>query len=410
MVWSSCVMNRIIIVGAGQAGGQVAASLRQQKYNGEIIVFGDEPHPPYQRPLLSKQYLSSDDAEDRVFLRADKFYKDHNIDLRVSEKISEINPKSKTVTTDKGEAIEYQDLILATGSRPRKLKITGSDLQGIHYLRTLDDVNSIKAEMQTGEKLVIVGGGYIGLEVASVAVTAGMDVAVIETEDRILKRVTTPEMSEFYHQLHTDRGVTIHLQTSVSGFEGEDRVNSVLCGDDKIEADVVIVGIGVIPNIELAEAAGIECNNGIVTNDRCETELDHIYAAGDCSNHPNPILGRRLRLESVPNAMEQAKVVAANIMEKDKSYSAVPWFWSDQYEHKLQMVGFSSDGEKQVLRGDKGKKQFAIFYLRDDRLVAVDAVNSARDFMAGRQLYGREFDAVKLQDTAAEVKDCLIRN
>jgi len=202
-------MNRIIIVGAGQAGGQVAASLRQQKYNGEIIVFGDEPHPPYQRPLLSKQYLSSDDAEDRVFLRADKFYKDHNIDLRVSEKISEINPKSKTVTTDKGEAIEYQDLILATGSRPRKLKITGSDLQGIHYLRTLDDVNSIKAEMQTGEKLVIVGGGYIGLEVASVAVTAGMDVAVIETEDRILKRVTTPEMSEFYHQLHTDRGVTI---------------------------------------------------------------------------------------------------------------------------------------------------------------------------------------------------------
>lgn len=401
-------MSKTIIIGAGQAGGQAAASLRQQKYQGEIILFGDEPYPPYQRPLLSKQYLSSEEAEDRVFLRADKFYQDHNISLRTSETISEIDPESKTVTTDKGETIEYQDLILATGSRPRKLKITGSDLLGIYYLRTLDDVNSIKNEMQAGKKLAIVGGGYIGLEVASVAVTAGMEVSVIEAEDRILKRVTTEEMSKFYHQLHVGRGVKIYLQTGVEGFEGEGRVSRVLCGNEKIDADVVIVGIGVIPNVELAEAAGIECDNGILTNEYCQTELPHIYAAGDCSNHPNPVLGRRLRLESVPNAMEQAKVVAANIIGKEKIYSAVPWFWSDQYEHKLQMVGFSSDGEKQVIRGDKDKKQFAIYYLNNDCLVAVDAVNSSVDFMAGRQLYGRKFSPEKLADLSNEVKECLV--
>lgn len=401
-------MSRIIIVGAGQAGGQVAASLRQQGYKDEIMLFGDEPHLPYQRPLLSKQYLSSEQGEDRVFLRAEKFYQDHKISLRIAERITDINPDSNTVTSDKGEIIAYQDLILATGSRPRKLNISGSELQGIHYLRTLDDVNAIKAEMQPGKKLVIIGGGYIGLEVASVAVTAGMDVDVVETEDRILKRVTTAEMSEFYHQLHSDRGVKIHLQTTVSGFEGEGRVSQVVCEGRNIDADLVIVGIGIIPNIELAEAAGIECDNGIVTDDHCQTTVPHIYAAGDCCNHPNPILGRRLRLESVPNAMDQAKVVAANIVGKDKIYSAVPWFWSDQYEHKLQMVGFSADGDKQVLRGDKSSKKFAILYLKDDRLVAVDAVNSAREFMAGRQLYGRKFDPERLADSTLEVKDGII--
>lgn len=401
-------MSRIVIVGAGQAGGQVAAGLRQQGCKAEIVLFGDEPHLPYQRPLLSKQYLSSEQEEGRIFLRPQKFYQDHEISLRIAQRIDEINPASKAVTTDQGEKIDYQDLILATGSRPRRLNIPGSELQGLHYLRTLDDVNAIKADMQPGKKLVIIGGGYIGLEVASVAVTAGLNVTVVEAEDRILKRVATAEMSEFYHRLHNERGVRILLQSAVSSFEGEGHVRQVVCEGRKIEADLVIVGIGIIPNIELAESAGIECDNGIVTDDHCQTSVPHIYAIGDCSNHPNPILGRRLRLESVPNAMDQAKVVAANIMGNDKTYSAVPWFWSDQYEYKLQMVGFSADADRQVIRGDKEARQFAILYLQDNYLVAVDAVNSAREFMAGRQLYGRRFDPERLADSTLEVKDGLI--
>lgn len=401
-------MSRTIIVGAGQAGGQVAASLRQQGYTDEIVLFGDEPHRPYQRPILSKQYLASEQGEERVFLRAENFYTDHQITLKLGQRITAIDAHASTVTTEQGETIEYQDLVLATGSRPRKLQLPGSDLQGIYYLRTLDDVNAIKVDMQPGKKLVIIGGGYIGLEVASVAVAAGMDVAVAEMEDRILKRVTTVEMSEFYHQLHSDRGVNIHLQTTVSGFEGEERVKRVLCNGCNMDADVVIVGIGVIPNVELAEAAGIVCNNGIVTDEHCRTSVSNIYAAGDCCNHPNPVLGRRLRLESVPNAMEQAKVVAANILGQEKIYSVVPWFWSDQYEHKLQMVGFATDGETQLLRGDKDHQQFAIFYFQDERLVAVDAVNSSRDFMAGRQLYGRQFDLERLAHSDTAAKDCVV--
>ncbi len=402
-------MSRIVIIGAGQAGGQAAASLRQLGCKDDIYMFGDEPHLPYQRPLLSKQYLSGEHEEGRVFLRARRFYEDQHITLRIGECIERIDVEARAVVTDKGETLEYSDLILATGSRPRRLKIEGSDLDGIHYLRTLDDVALIKKLMQPKKKLAIVGGGYIGLEVASVAKTLGLDVTVIEMEDRILKRVTTPEMSAFYDQLHTGRGVRVLKQTGVSGFAGEDgRVTKVLCGDTEVDADLVIVGIGIIPNVEIAEAAGIQCENGIVTDDHCRTSAPHVYAAGDCSNHPNPLLGRRLRLESVPNAMDQAKVIAANIMGQDKVYAAVPWFWSDQYELKLQMVGFSADGDTQVVRGDQAVNAFAIFYLKGDKLVAVDAVNSARDFMAGRQMYGKKFDARRLADPAVDVKDAVI--
>ncbi len=400
-------MNRIIIVGAGQAGGQVAASLRQQGCKDEILLFGDEPYPPYQRPLLSKQYLSSEEERDRIFLRADTFYQDHNISLRLNDRIKTIDAAVNTVTTASGEVIGYLNLVLTTGSRPRTLQVPGSDLKGIHYLRTLDDANAIKSEMLPGKKLVIIGGGYIGLEVASVAAAAGVSVVVVETEERILKRVTTEAMSRFYHQLHSERGVEICLNTTVSGFTGSESVAGVLCADKRLDADMVIVGIGIMPNIELAKNAGIVCDNGIITNEFSQTSFANIYAAGDCANHPNPLLGRRLRLESVPNAMEQAKVVAANIVGKGKSYAAVPWFWSDQYEHKLQMVGFSADGEQQVLRGDLLTRQFAIFYLHSGRLVAVDAVNSPVDFMAGRQLYGRRFDPGRLADQKNAIKDCL---
>jgi 3-phenylpropionate/trans-cinnamate dioxygenase ferredoxin reductase subunit len=398
-------MSSVVIIGAGHAAGQVAASLRQDGHEGPIIMLGDEPFIPYQRPPLSKQYLAGEQAIDRVYLRPQKFYDDKNISVRTGVTVDRIDRAHKSVHTTTGESFSYDDLVIATGSRARKLSIEGSNLGGIHYLRTVADVDAIRSEMGAGKKLVIVGGGYIGLEVASVAVTSGMEVHVIEMEARILQRVTTPEMSAYYHQLHTSRGVQIHTSTGVKGFTGDNnRVKGVIAGDQTFAADVVIVGIGIIPNVELARDAGLTCDNGIVVDDHCRTSDPHIYAIGDCSNHPNPLLGRRLRLESVPNAMDQARVASGNIRGQDKTYAAIPWFWSDQYELKLQMVGFSADGNQQVLRGDKSTNQFAVFYLKDGVLVAADAVNSPKEFMLCRNLVGKAVNAARLADPATDLK------
>ena len=394
----------MVIVGAGQGAGQAAASFRQDGYEGNIIILGDEAFPPYQRPPLSKQYLSGELPLERVFVRPAKFYEERNIDLRTNTRVESINTAAKTVTTANGEAIAYEKLLLATGSRPRKLTIPGSDLPGIFYMRTIADVDAIAAAMKTAKKVVIVGGGYIGLEVASVAVTSGLDVTVLEMEQRILQRVTTPFMSDYYHQLHTSRGLKILTSTAVSGFSGTDQVAQVLCGAMAIDADLVIVGIGIIANTEIASAAGIACDNGITVDDHCRTSVPDVYAIGDCTNHPNPILGRRLRLESVPNALEQARVAVANMCGQDKVYATVPWFWSDQYELKLQMVGFSADGDSQVVRGDVANNTFAVFYLKAGAVVAVDAVNSPREFMVCKQLYGKQVDVARLADPATDLK------
>jgi len=400
-------MSGIVIIGAGQAAGQAAASLRQGKYEGSITILGNETQPPYQRPPLSKQYLSGELGMDRVMVRPEKFYADQDIALHTGTWVESIDRAAKSVTTSSGDSYEYDKLLIATGSRPRILTIPGSDLSGIHYLRTIDDVDGIREAMKTAKKICIVGGGYIGLEVTAVAVTAGLQVTVLEMEDRILKRVTTPEMSEYYHQLHAGRGVDIKVSTGVSGFQGEGHVSTVLCEDEKIDADLVIVGIGIIPNIELAEAAGLNCNNGITVDDHCRTSDPDIYAAGDCTNHPNPTMGRRLRLESVPNAMEQARVSVTNMLGGDKVYASIPWFWSDQYDLKLQMVGFSADGDTSVLRGDKAANQFAVFYLKDGKVVSVDAVNSPKEFMVCKQLYGKTVDPSVLKDTNVELKTLL---
>lgn len=401
-------MAGMVIIGAGHAAGQAAASLRQEKYDGPITIIGDEPHVPYQRPPLSKQYLSGEQDTSRVYLRPQSFYEDKDIDLRLSTRADAIDAGAKTVTLDDGSTLDYEKLLVCTGSRARQLNIEGSNLPGIHYLRTIGDVDGIRAEMEAGKSLVIVGGGYIGLEVASVGVEAGLTVHVLEMEDRILQRVTTPEMSNYYHGLHTSRGVNIHTNTGVTGFAGDGKVEKVLCGDDvSFDADLVIVGIGIIPNIEIAEAAGLHCDNGIVVDEHCRTSDEHIYAAGDCTNHPNPLLNRRLRLESVPNAMEQARVCASNMLGGDKTYASIPWFWSDQYELKLQMVGFSADGDQQVLRGDMSTNQFAVFYLSDGKVVAADAVNSAKEFMICKQLIGKPVDTAVLADPESDLKSLL---
>ena len=406
-------MPTFVVIGGGHAAGQAVASLRQEGFEGEIVVIGDEPFLPYQRPPLSKQYLSGEQGLDRVYLRPEKFYEERNITLKLGVRVESLDCGAHTVVTSTGETISYDKALLCTGSRPRLLNAPGIDLAGIHYLRGIADVDGIRAEMADAKTMIIVGGGYIGLEVAAVTRTAGLEVSVLEMESRILNRVTTPTMSEFYTQLHEGRGVKILTDTAVSGFEGDGRVSAaVTATGEKLPADIVIVGIGILPNIELAEAAGLDCDNGIVVDERCATSNPDVYAAGDCTNHPNPLLNRRLRLESVPNAMEQARVAAANLLGGDKSYAAIPWFWSDQYELKLQMVGFSTNADQEVLRGDPSSNQFARFYLENGVLVAADAVNSPKEFMACRQLVAKQakqakVDVDKLADSEVPIKELL---
>ena len=398
----------IVIVGGGHAAGQAAASLRQEKYEGDILVIGEEPHIPYQRPPLSKQYLSGEYGLDRVHLRPARFYESKAIDVRSGVRVENIDPRGRTVACSDGAEIGYDKLLLATGARPRKLRAKGGDLPGIHYLRTIADVDAIKQDFETGRRLAIVGGGYIGLEVAAVAIEAGLTVTVLEMEDRILERVTTPTMSAFYEDVHVRQGVTIRTGMRAESFAGADRLTGIVCaGGEVVPADLAVVGIGIQPNVELAEAAGLECSNGIVVDEHTRTSDPCIFAAGDCTNHPNPVLGRRLRLESVPNAMEQSRVAAANLADNPKTYANVPWFWSDQYDLKLQMVGFATEGERQVLRGDPETRRFAVYHLSGDTLIAADAVNSPREFMAARQLVGRRVDAEQLADPGVDLKAVL---
>ncbi len=398
----------ILIVGGGHAAGQAAASLRQEKYEGEILIIGEEPHIPYQRPPLSKQYLSGEYGLDRVHLRPARFYDSKKIHVKSGVRVDSIDPSRRRVACDDGTEISYDKLLLATGARPRKLAATGSDLPGIHYLRTIADVDAIKRDFQPGRRVAIVGGGYIGLEVAAIAIHAGLAVTVLEMEDRVLKRVTTPTMSAFYHDIHTEQGVEVRTGMRARSFAGSNRLTGVVCATGEVvPADLAVVGIGIQPNVELAQAAGLDCNDGIVVDEFTRTSDPNIFAAGDCTNHPNALLGRRLRLESVPNAMEQSRVAAANLADNPRTYANVPWFWSHQYDLKLQMVGFSTEAERQVVRGDPAMRQFAIFYFQGDTLAAADAVNSAREFMAARQLVGKRVDPRQLDDPGVDLKDVL---
>ncbi|ANO51006.1 NAD(P)/FAD-dependent oxidoreductase [Woeseia oceani] len=399
-------MTTIVIVGGGHAAGQAAASLRQKGHDGRLLIVADEPYIPYQRPPLSKGYLSGKDELQHLYVRQAAFYEKQAIEVRTNAHVDEIDAAKKTLRIGQ-EQCAYDHLLLCTGARPRILQAPGSDLAGIHYLRTVADVDRIRSEMVTANRVCVVGGGYIGLEVAAVAIAAGKKVCVLEAGDRVLQRVASPELSRFYADMHKSHGVEIRTNCQVTGFAGDTGVREVQCGNDTIKTDLVIIGVGVVPNVELAEQAGLACDNGIVVDERCRTSSPDIYAAGDCTNHPNPQLGRRLRLESVPNAMDQARVAATNMLGGDDIHDSVPWFWSDQYDVKLQMVGFSADGDRQILRGDMAGHKFAIFHLRDDTVVAVDAINEPREFMAGKKLFGKRVDATRLADLDVETKSLL---
>ena len=400
-------MSTTIIAGAGHAGGQTAISLRQAGYEGRIVVCGAEPVPPYQRPPLSKKYLSGELALERVFLRPESFWSRNDVELRLGNAIREIDPDRRAVVLEDGESLAFTDLVIATGSRPRRLDAPGSDLGNIFYLRSLEDADAIGKALVAGRRLVVVGGGYIGLEIASTAKGLGLEVCVIEAADRILGRVTAPEMSDYYTRAHRARGVDVRLSTALTSFEGNGTVRGVDCAVETIPADVVVIGIGIVPEVELAASAGLRCDDGIVVDERCATSADHVYAVGDCTRHPNSILGRSLRLESVHNALEQARTAASNISGTPMKYEQVPWFWSDQFDLKLQMVGMSQGYDTIVQRGSMDADDFAMFYLKEGVLIAVDAVNRPREFMACRKLVPQRpcIDPEKLADESIPMQE-----
>lgn len=403
-------MKNVVVVGAGHGAGQAVATLRQKKYPGTVTLIGEERWYPYQRPPLSKKYLAGELPPERLYFKPAAYYDDPAIKVRLNSRVTAIDCDNRTVTDHDGETVSYDDLIIATGSRPRELTVPGADLAGVHYLRSIDDVDDLRAGMSPGKRLTIVGAGYIGLEVAAVAARLGLDVTVVEMADRVMSRVVSPALSAYYENVHRQNGVSFRLSAGLQGFAGEKHVQYVeLESGEVLPTDVVVIGIGIVPNVELAMAAGLETGNGIKVDDHCMSSDPHIYAIGDCTLHPNALLGVELRLESVHNALEQAKTAAANICGDDVAYSQVPWFWSDQYDLKLQIAGISEGYDEVIIRGSLEEHAFACLYLRSGRLIAVDAVNRPKEFMQSKALIGAHarIDPAKLADNAIELKNML---
>lgn len=398
----------VVIAGAGHGAGQVVATLKQQKFAGQIVLIGDEPHLPYQRPPLSKKFLAGELAAERLHFKPASFYEDPHIEVKLTTRIDSIDRAAHRLQTTTGEIIAYEKLVLATGSRVRKVAVPGSDLRGVHYLRSIADVDAIRADIESRKRVAIVGAGYIGLEVAAVCRQLGLDVTVVEMADRVMSRVVSPHVSDFYQLEHANHGVKLLLGTSLAAFKGKRRVKAVITdSDQQISADFAVVGVGIVPNTELAVAADLEVDDGIVVDDQCRTVDPDIYAIGDCTSHPNSIYGRRMRLESVHNALEQAKTAANNICGVETHYAQVPWFWSDQYDLKLQIAGLSQGYDQVVLRGDPANKSFACLYIKDSVLIAVDAINSPRDFMQSKELIANRvvIDPEQLADADVVLRD-----
>lgn len=378
-------MQRVVIIGGGHAGAEAVAALRQKGWQDDIVLISAEDQLPYHRPPLSKGLLSGKTSADSLAIKKATFYAKAETELRLGTRVTGIDRTARMLTLDTGDTLEYTHLIYATGTRARRLEVPGADLPVVFYLRTLADVEAMKPRFQPGKRLLIVGAGYIGLEVAASAVTLGMSVTVLEVQDRVLARVTSPEMSDFFQRLHTDAGVTIRTDTGVTGFrtEGDHHVATLPSGE-ALPFDCAVVGIGVLPNIELAEQAGLACDNGVVVDEFTTTSDPAIRAIGDCCNHPDRFYQRRLRLESVPNATDQAKTAAASICGKPQPYDTLPWFWSDQYDVKLQSVGLSDGYDTLRVMGDPDSRRFFILYFRDQRLICVDAVNMPKAFMKAK--------------------------
>jgi 3-phenylpropionate/trans-cinnamate dioxygenase ferredoxin reductase subunit len=400
---------RVVIVGAGHAGGTAAALLRQFGFEGPIAIVGDEPIAPYQRPPLSKAWLKGEADADSLALKPTEFYAEQDIDLILNVRAEAIDRRAKTVRLSDGRALPYDAAIIATGSRARTLNIPGADLAGVMVLRSAADAEQLKASLGPGKRLAVIGGGYIGLEAAASARALGADAVVIEREPRILARVAQEPLCSFFEGYHKARGVTFEVSAMVEAFEGRDgRVSGVKLGDGRtIACDAAVVGIGIIPNQEIAQAAGLECANGIVVDEAARTSDPSIYAIGDVTDRPLNHYSRRDRLESVANALEQARQAASLIAGRPAPPHEVTWNWSDQYDLKLQLAGRNYDADTTIVRGDPAKAQFAVFHLKGDVIQAVEAVNAPAEFMGGRLLIGQKkpVSLARLADPAVSMKE-----
>lgn len=401
--------EKVVIIGAGQAAAQAVASLKTEGHGGPITVVGDELFAPYERPPLSKDYLSGKKERERLFLKPPVFYSEAHCELLLGVSVSSIDRTGKTVALSDGRGLPYDKLLFATGSRVRRIGVPGAELAGIHYLRNIADVDGLRPALTEGIRLAVIGGGYIGLEVAAVARKLGAEVTVFELLDRAMARQASEPISAFFEAEHRSAGVQIHFNTGIESFEGDGVLKGVRAGGQFYPADIALVGIGVVPNVEIAEAAGLACEDGILVDDFCTSPSDpSIFAAGDCTRHHGHD-GRLIRLESVQNAIDQAKHAVLAMVGKPKPYREVPWFWSEQYDLRLQIAGLAQADDLQVLRGDPQSRKFAVFHLRDGAVAAVEFVNAAHEYMVGRRLIaaGARIAPERLADTSIPMKQMM---
>ena len=401
----------VVIVGAGHGGAQVAVMLRTQKFAGSIAIIGDEPELPYERPPLSKEYFAGEKEFERIQLRPAKYWDEREVTMLLGKRVVSVDPAAHSVTTDGGETIGYGKLVWATGGTPRMLPIRGGDLPGVQGVRTRADADAMKAASETARQIVVIGGGYIGLEAAAVLTKAGKKVVLLEALDRVLARVAGEDLSRFYEKEHREHGVDLRLGVSVAAIEGEGHVTGVRLSDGEvIPADLVIVGIAIVPAVEPLIAAGAEGGNGVLVDRHCKTSLPDVYAIGDCAAHVNEFAeGATIRLESVQNANDQANVVAKGIVGDEAPYHAIPWFWSNQYDLKLQTAGLSTGHDQTVVRGDIASRSFSIVYLKAGKVIALDCVNATKDYVQGRMIVtaGLVAKAEQLADTDKPLKELL---
>ena len=399
----------IVIVGAGHGGAQAAIMLRQLKFEGSIAIVGEEPEIPYERPPLSKEYFAGEKPFERILIRPAKFWEERDVTMLLGTQVASIDPDGHAVMTSSGERIGYGKLIWAAGGAPRMLPIPGGDLPGVQGVRTRADADAMKAASETAAQIVVIGGGYIGLEAAAVLSKFGKKVVLLEALPRVLARVAGEPLSRFYEAEHRAHGVDVRLDVKVEAIEGTDRATGVrLAGGDVIAADLVIVGIGIVPAVEPLIAAGAEGGNGVRVDEYCRTSLPDIFAIGDCASHANDFAeGATIRLESVQNANDMANTAAKAICGDAQPYHAVPWFWSNQYDLKLQTVGLSTGHDDVVMRGDPATRSFSLVYLRQGRVIALDCVNAVKDYVQGRSLVvqGTQATAADLADTSRPLKE-----
>lgn len=399
----------VLIVGAGQGGAQAAISLRQQGFEGSIAMIGDEPDPPYERPPLSKEYFSGEKSYERLLIRPAGFWRDRGIDMHLEQRVVLVDPVARRVETHRGNPIGYEKLIWAAGGTPRRLTLPGSELPGIQTVRTRADADAMKAAASDAANIVVIGGGYIGLEAAAVLSKTGKKVMLLEGLDRVLARVAGEQLSRFFEDAHRASQVNVRLGVSVEGFVGDHRVSGVrLAGGEIVAGDLVIVGIGIEPAVAPLAAAGADCPNGVLVDDCCRTTLPDIYAIGDCAAHVNRFAdGATIRLESVQNANDMAKVAASAILGKAAAYDAVPWFWSNQFDLKLQTVGLSIGHDAVVVRGSPESRSFSCIYLKEGKVIALDCVNAVKDYVQGKKLVerGALIDPVVLANATIPLKE-----